>query len=167
VLIVFAGLALCGCGKPPDAETAAASAKPAQPAILYSYAQASDLRVTPQLGAGWYQIEDGAWRWVAREAVVMLRPPASLPAPFEVRFTLAKGHVALTGPVTLTVLINDQPLVEQTYAKDGSYTLERMVMAGAIASSPVKVALRFDKARPPAPPDVRELAAIMVGVGFK
>ena len=55
------------CSAPKDATNPAAPPATAA-APQYAYAQTNDLRVAGQLSKGWYQVEDGAWRWMAKEA---------------------------------------------------------------------------------------------------
>ena len=156
----------CGGNPPEDAKGAAPTSGPARP--LYTYAQMNDLRVAPQLGMGFYAIEEGGWRWMAREARMMLRAPEGPKAQFEVRLTLPKGQASALGPMTFSVLFNDKPFAETTYSADGDYTFTKDVPPGMLTQSPVHVTLRWNKARAPvAGGDARELAAVIVGVGFK
>lgn len=128
----------------------------------------NDLRVAPQLGMGFYSIEEGGWRWMAKEARLMLRAPESPKAQFEVRLTLPKGQVSTQGAMSLSVLFNDKPFADTTYTVDGDYTFTKDVPPGLLTQAPVQVTLRWNKARPPNPNgDARELAAVIVGVGFK
>ena len=167
-LIIPLLLILGGCSRPEDAQDSAAETPKGRAETKYSYAQTSDLRVASQLGPGWYQIEDGGWRWMAREAQLTLRVPETGPAQFEVRLTFPKGHMALTGPVKFSVLFNDQPFAEETYTKDGDYKLTKDVPPGILTHGPMRVTLRLSKARPPGMGgDLRELGAVVVGVGFK
>jgi hypothetical protein len=153
-----------GCSRPQDAQTAE---PPPRPEAQYSYAQANDLRVTPQLVSGWYPVEDGGWRWMAGEAKVLLRTPQPA-TQFEVRLTLPKGRIKATGPVKFSVILNDQTLAEETYSADDSYTLTKSIPPGMVTNSPTHVILRVDKPVPPVPGgDQRELGAIIIGVGFK
>jgi hypothetical protein len=105
---------------------------------------------------------------MAREAHVLLRP---LPgqANFELRFTLPKNHVATIGaPLKLDVLLNNRPLTEAAYTTDGDYILTRSVPPELLTQGTVHVTLRWSKARPPGfDGDIRELGAIVLGVGFR
>ncbi len=163
--IFFASLLLlAGCSRPQDSQSFEA---PRQE-VLYSYAQTNDLRVAPQLVSGWYPVEEGAWRWMSKEAQVMLRTPEPPPAHFEVRLTLSKPHLATTGPVTLTILLNDKPFTEEKYAASGSYTLSKSIPPGLLTKEPTRVTLRVDKVVGPIQGgDQRELGAIILGAGFK
>ena len=160
---------LPGCGgTPPEdaAKNAAPASGPAKP--LYSYAQMNDLRVAPQLGMGFFAIEEGGWRWMAKEGRLMLKTPDAPKTQFEVRLTLPKGQVSSLGAMTLSVLFNDKPFAETTYSADGDYTFTKDVPPGTLVQSPVQVTLRWNKARAPGlGGDARELAAVVVGVGFK
>jgi len=171
ISIAFLTLALFAagaCRKPKDAPNPAAPASSAANP-LYAYAQTNDVRVAPQFTKGWYAIEDGAWRWMSKESETVLKNPQTYPSQFEVRFVLPKGTVAsVGGPVTLTVLLNDKPLGEETYPNDGSYIFQKTIPPGALGPEPVHVTLRVNKTKGPVPGgDIRELGAIVEGVGFK
>jgi hypothetical protein len=171
ISIAFLALAMFGagaCSRPKDVPSPAAPVATAE-APLYAYAQTNDLRVAPQFTKGWYGVEDGGWRWMARESETVLKNPQTFPAQFEVRLALPKGTMAnVGGPVTFTVLVNGQPLGEETYPKDGSYVFQKTIAPGALGSELVRVTLRVNKAKAPVPGgDIRELGAIIEGLGFK
>lgn len=173
LLLLIAGLVVLGAcgGSPPEDAPKTAPAASGPPKPQYSYAQMNDLRVAPQLGTGWYSVEEGSWRWMAKEAQLNLRAPDSATPQFEVRFSLPKGQVSSLGAMKLAVLFNDKPFAEENYTADGDYTLTKAVPAGTLTpQEAVRVTLRWSKARPPnSNPggDLRELAAVVVGVGFK
>lgn len=168
ILIVLL-LCLGACGRAPQQPgevSQPAEARRVEP--QYAYAQTNDLRVAPQLISGWHPVEDGAWRWMSREAQAVLRAPENSPAEFEVRLAFPKGHVAITGPVTFSVLFNDKPFAEQTYTADGNYSLTKTLPAGLLTREPVRVTLRVSKPRPAGTGgDLRELGAVILGLGFK
>jgi hypothetical protein len=159
---------LTACSKPKDAESPAAPAATTV-APLYSYAQTNDLRVAPQLTTGWYGVEDGAWRWMAKESAATLKNPGVLPAQFEVRLTIPKPLMdSAGGPITFTVTLDGKPLGEEIYKKDGAFVFEKTVQPGMLTPGPVSVTLAVSKAKPGDPKgDVRELGAIVEGFGFK
>jgi hypothetical protein len=168
ILIVFSAVFIVGCSKPKDAPPAIPLVSTAE-TPLYAYAQTNDLRVAPQFTKGWYGVEDGAWRWMSKESETVLKNPQTYPAQFEVRLALPKGTVATVGgPVTLSVLINGKALGEETYSKDGGYIFQKTVAPGVLGPEPVKVTLRVNKVKAPVPGgDIRELGAIIEGLGFK
>ena len=169
-LLLAGGLILlsaCGGAPPEDASKATPPASGA-PKAQYSYAQMNDLRTAPQLGSGWYSVEEGAWRWMAKEAQLSLRTPDNETPQFEVRFTLPKGQVSSLGPMKLTIVMNDKTVAEEVYSADGDYTFTKAVPPGTLTKEPVRIILRWNKARAPVPGgDARELAAVVVAVGFK
>jgi hypothetical protein len=138
---------------------------PADP--QYSYVSMNDPNASPQLGNGWYVLEGGSWRWMAREAHVLLRPLAGQ-ANFELHFNLSRDHVATVGgPLQLDVLLNDRLLTEATYTTDGDYVLSSRVPPELLTPGTVHVTLRWSKAKPAGVAgDMRELGAIVQGVGF-
>jgi hypothetical protein len=167
-LLLAALLVTSACSKPKDAASPAAPAA-TTPAPLYSYAQTNDLRIAPQLVKGWYGVEDGAWRWMAKESQASLKNPGVFPAGFEVRLTLPKPIADAVGmPVTFTVLLDGKVLGEEVYQQDGAFIFEKTVQPGMLSPGPVAVTLRVNKAKPPVPGgDARELGAVIAGFGFK
>jgi len=166
--LLAAILAASACSRPKDAESPAAPVTtPFTP--LYSYAQTNDLRIAPQLTKGWYGVEDGAWRWMAKESEGSLKNPGVFPAQFEVRLTVPKSIMDTVGaPITFTVLLDGKPLGEEVYKHAGAFVLDKTVPPGMLSPGPVQVTLRVSKAKPPVPGgDIRELGAIIEGFGFK
>ncbi len=164
---LFLGLSACS-GAPGAGPGPATPSEGPRPEPRYSYIRTNDLRAAPQLLSGWYQVEEGSWRWMARRSEAVLAAPKRSPSKFEVELALPNGHLALTGPVKLTVLFNHQWFAEQTYAAEGPGALGRTVPPGLLVSGPLLVTLEVNKARPPGVGgDQRELGAIVLGLGFK
>jgi hypothetical protein len=166
--LTLSALLLAACNKPKDVVNPVAPAATAV-APQFSYAQANDVRVAPQFTKGWYGVEDGAWRWMAKESETTLKNPGVFPAQFEVRLTIPKPIMDAVGaPVTFTVLLDGKPLGDAVYKQDGAYIFEKTVPPGMAPPGPITVTMRVDKAKPPVNGgDARELGAIIEGLGFK
>ena len=150
-------------------DTASPAGEPVrpQPAPPLAYLKMGDLRSRPQLLSGWYAIEDGAWRWMGRQAEVMLRAPAGAPARFAMQLFFPPNHMArANGPVTVAVSMNGKPLARQTYSEPGSYRLLVTVPAGRPAFPADKVTIRLSRAVPPSGSELRELGAVVTELGF-
>jgi hypothetical protein len=126
-----------------------------------------DLRSKPQLVSGWYPIEDGAWRWMGKQAEVVLRTPADPALRFEMQLFFTPGYMqSAGGPVTVSIRVNDKPLTKPSYFAPGSYRLEAPVPAGLATFPTSTVSIRLNRALPPSGSELRELGAIVSELGF-
>jgi hypothetical protein len=132
-----------------------------------SYLNMGDLRSKLQLGPGWYPIEDGAWRWMAKQAEVVLRTPAGARMNFEMSLYFPPGYMqSAGGPVTVSIRVGSKPLTRQSYFAPGSYRLSAMVPASLITLTASTVNIRLNRALPPSGSEQRELGAIVSELGF-
>jgi hypothetical protein len=111
-----------------------------------------------QIVSGIYSLEDNRYRWMSRNAVVVLRSP---PAPLPLRAVFAIPGQARARRVTL--LLDSREVVSKAYSGPGSYTLESEPVrpAGAEASVEIRIDQTFS-----APGDARELGIVLTAVGF-
>ncbi len=157
--------AACGRRGAPEAEKTAGRA-PGAPAG-FSYINTGDLRAKPQLIAGWHSIEDGAWRWMAREAEAVVLVPRRAPANFELRLFFPPDHMSKAGgPVIVSLLLNGALFAQETYAEPGGYVLRKPVPPGILAAGAANLKIRLNRAVPPGDVDKRELGAVVQGFGF-
>ena len=132
-----------------------------------SYLNMGDIRSKPQLTGGWYPVEDGAWRWTAKEAEAVLRVPARSGVAFEMQLFFMPDYMKLAGsPVTVSVFINDKPLTEENYVQPGGYRLAKAVPHDLMSSTAAKVSIRLNRMLPPTGPDERELGVVVERLGF-
>lgn len=111
-----------------------------------------------QIVSGVYQLENDAWRWMGKEAVILLKPPAK-PSPLVVRFVIPDGAPARK----IGIAVNDQVMTTQAYSTPGSFTLQTEKTNPPGDS--VKVTISVDKIFSPQS-DRRELGVILTEVGF-
>ena len=149
-----------------NSDSPAAAGGAAKPAEL-SYLNLGDIRTRPQLLSGWYAVEDGGWRWMAKEAKVELRRPADPQPGFEVELFFPPDYMKRVGGfVTVYVTLNDQPLIRQSYAQAGGHRLAAPVPRERLASPVVRVGIRLSRAMPPSGSEQRELGAVVSRLGF-
>lgn len=154
-----------GSDEPTAPLTRSATAPVSDPSL--SYLHLGDLRARPQLLGRWYPIEDGGWRWMGKQAQAVLRTPQESPVDFELRLFFPKAHPQRAGgPVTVSVLLEDDLLVERTYRAAGAYTIRQPVPPGSLPHPVTRVSIRLDRAVPPTGEDRRELGAVVLGFGF-
>jgi hypothetical protein len=98
--------------------------------------------------------------WMSRSAIVVLKSPEA-PAPLSVTFYIPDNAPARH----VWLLLDGQEVASQTFAAPGKYDLA--------TSGPIKppgptatVEIRVDRTFT-APPDIRDLGMVLIGVGFK
>jgi hypothetical protein len=112
-----------------------------------------------QIVSGVYQLEGGGWRWMARSATILLKPP-DRPEPLFVRFTIPDASPARQ----VTIALNGQVVASQTYPSPGAYVLSSAPLRPSGDSAEFSITL--DKVFS-APGDSRELGIILSEAGFK
>jgi len=107
-----------------------------------------------QIVSGVYQLENNEWRWMAKTAVILLKPPAS-PTPLLVRFFVPNEAKARE----IRIIVSDKVIATKTIAP-GTFTL---------ASPPInasKITISVDQTFS-IQSDSRELGVILTEVGFQ
>ncbi len=141
----------------------------AAPADLTSSLQLGAASSESQLLAGFYSIEQNAWRWTAKKFSVLLRPPAgaaAMGANVSFQFYLPDVQVEQFGAFTLSGNVDGYPLPSHTYTKPGRYTYSASVPREALKPHQVTVNLHFDKVAVGLNGDHRELAVVASAIGF-
>jgi hypothetical protein len=136
---------------------------------LASVVQMNDRTMGSQLVSGFYEIEQSAWRWTARQFAVNLRPPAHAAqggAMLELHLTVPPPSIQKLGSITLSASVGGAALAPETYAKAGEYIYRRGVPASSLAGDTVRVDFQLDKAIPPGEVDKRELGVVVASVGL-
>ncbi len=130
----------------------------------FSRIDVADVRSGEQLLSGFYQIENGTWRWTARQFSAALRPPEGAEqrgATLQLQFYIPESQIESLGPVTLSANTEGYILDPETFSKGGSYIYSRKIPVDALATSLLPVKFSFDKAIAPIAGDGRELGAIV------
>lgn len=109
------------------------------------------------------QLISGAWpndRWMSRSAVVLLKSPAA-PAPLGITFYIPNNAKARS----VWLMLDGKEVTSQSFPGPGKYDLlSQMPLAPTSASATVEI--RVDQTFT-APPDIRELGVVLIGVGFR
>jgi len=127
------------------------------PTLTYLPMNAPEAR--DQIISGLYEVESGAWRWMSRSAVVLLKSPAQ-PLPIEAVFTIPDAAPARH----VELLLDGRVAASETYGGPGAYTLKSppQPLAGETATVTLTVDRTFS-----APGDRRELGMVVAGIGFR
>jgi hypothetical protein len=112
-----------------------------------------------QIISGLYDVESGAWRWMAESAVVLLKSPAQ-PLPLEAVFTIPDPAPARH----VELLLNGRVVASATYGGPGAYTLKSppQAPAGETATATLTVDRTFSVSG-----DRRELGVVVASIGFR
>lgn len=171
----YALLTLCGastfflgCRAPESIPVETIEEAPVAP--LAPMVHAADPKAAFQLVKGFYEIEQNAWRWTAREFAVTLRPPARADekgAVLRLKLTVPEPVIAKLKSVRLSARVGDSLLDPEAYSKPGEYLYTREVPASALGGDAVTVEFTLDKALPPGEVDQRELGIVVTSVGLE
>jgi hypothetical protein len=129
----------------------------------------NDPRAVGQLLSGFYDIEDGSWRWTGKQFLVELATPLGAGgrgATLELQLTVPPIVIERNQGVTVSASVDGNVLPPETYTKAGEYLYKRDVPASLLAKDTVKVAFEVDKTLPPGGVDARELGVIATTVGL-
>lgn len=135
-----------------------------EPPHLLSTISTADPHAAPQLLSGWYQVEQNAWRWTARNFAAVLRPPpasATLGATLELRFAVPDVVITRLKSVTMSASIGDLRFAPQIYRQPGRQVYLREVPPNVLSGDSVRVDFSLSKAVPPSQGDRRELGVIV------
>jgi hypothetical protein len=135
---------------------------------------AADPRAAFQLTKGFHEVENGGWRWSAKDFSAALKPPlgaAQKGAGLVLKFSVVDASLAKLGPMTLTAHVGATACPAQQYAKAGAFEYRCDIPASTIAAVPagtlVPVDFSLDKAIAPTDTDARELGLVVAMVGFE
>jgi hypothetical protein len=168
--VVAAALVLCACQATPEKKSEAPQPAAQSTGALASAVHTGDPKSAAQLAAGFYGIEDNAWRWTAKSFAVILHPPAGAAqrgATLQLRFSVPAAVTQQVGPITLAASIAGAALPPETYSQPGQYVYKRDVSAALLGADPVRVDFQLDKALKPSGQDLRELGVVAVSVGLE
>lgn len=128
-----------------------------------------DPRSAQQLVSGFYDIEDGSWRWTGKQFVVELGTPlgaAGRGATLALRLTIPAVVIEKNQSVTLTAAVDGNLLPPETYTKPGEYTYTQDVPASLLGRDSVKVGFEVDKPFHPGGGDERVLGVIAISASL-
>lgn len=156
-----------GCHKKRNAEPQAAVEEAPR---LATTVHTGDAKSAPQLVSGFYDIEDGAWRWTGKQFTVELGVPVGAGqagAALELDFTIPDVVIQKSKNVTLAASVDGNTLPPETYTKAGEYAYQREVPAALLKGSSVKVTFTLDKTIQAGGGDLRDLGVVATSVGLK
>lgn len=105
------------------------------------------------------------WRWTGKNPSIRLNTPPNLHRAFRIEFVIPEQGFRVTGPVTLTFLVNGHVLDRKRYAAAGTYVFEKDVPSEWIATGDVTLGAEIDKVLPA--PSGPPYGFLMVAIGLK
>jgi hypothetical protein len=140
-----------------------------QTQMLASSIYAGDPNVASHFAKGFYDVEEGAWRWTGKEFAVDLSAPLHSDqkgAQLVMKLAVPDAVIQKLTSVQLTASVAGYKLAPQIYTKSGQYTYTRDVPADKLQSDVVRIDFSLDHTLPPSQTDVRELGIIVSEVGL-
>jgi hypothetical protein len=106
------------------------------------------------------------WRWTNHKAAFRFWPLLDTNATVELDISVADVTLAQTGPVTVTVLANNQQIGSERYARAGRYLLRYEVPMPSLPDRPLDLTLVVE---PPwiSPADHTDLGVILASVSVR
>jgi hypothetical protein len=109
------------------------------------------------------QLISGVWpndRWMSLSAVVLLKSPA-VPEPLGITFYIPNHAKARS----VSLMLDGKEVTTQSFPGPGKYDLlSQMPLAPTSATATVEISVDQTFT---APPDIRELGVLLIGVGFR
>jgi hypothetical protein len=91
-------------------------------------------------------IQTDSWRWTGKRPTVRVRVGSGENLRYTIDFAIVDATLQVTGPVTVTFLVNDRALDRVRYARAGSQHFEKAVPSGWVtAGEDVTVGAEVDK----------------------
>ena len=111
-------------------------------------------------------LEASTWRWTGKRPTVQVRMPSGENLRYIIDFALVETTLQVTGPVTLSFLVNNRVLDRARYAGAGSQHFEKPVPPGWVtAGQDVTVGAEIDKLWV-SPDNGAKLGMILVRIGL-
>jgi hypothetical protein len=136
---------------------------------LATMVHVADPRASSQLISGFYDIEQGSWRWTGKKFSVVLAIPenvAQKKISLVFKMAVPEPVIQQLKSVTLTASVNGVALAPESYRKPGEYVFTREVDAKALGGASAQVEFALDRVLAPGANDSRELGLVATSVGF-
>ena len=161
---------LCACGNLPEPY-----APPAQRPLFESPTEAVRVLNMADADAERHIVQDidaalqgNTWRWTGKRPTIRLHPNSNQKLVYSMDFAIAESTFQKTGPVTLSLFVNDHVLDRLRYASPGRRRVEKAVPAEWLrANEDTTLGAEIDKVWMPAQPGVAPLGFILVSLGLE
>jgi len=161
-------LLVFGCNRKPKAKQPTYVVEE-EKTTLSSVVHVADPKAASQLLTGFYDIEQGSWRWTGKKFSVVLAIPENVTqkkVSLVFKMAVPEPVIQQLKSVTLTATVNGTALPPETYRKAGEYVFTRDVDAKSLGGASAQVEFTLDKALGPVGNDSRELGLVATSIGF-
>ncbi len=111
-------------------------------------------------------LQSGTWRWTQQRPTMMFTIPTTKGQEFSSDFTIAELTFKETGPVTISILINDHLLDKTTYTNSGNQHFEKAVPEAWLHLKTENVVVMETDKIWTAPQDKATFGFILTNAGF-
>jgi hypothetical protein len=139
-------------------------------ATLSSVVHVADPKTAPQLVKGFYDVEQGSWRWTMGKFSVNLRTPAGAQqngAKLVLKCVAHEAVLKKVNAVTLSAKVGAAALAPETFSKPGDQEYVRDIPASAFTGDNVTIDFTLDKFLPSGAVDNRELGLIVTSIALE
>ena len=113
-------------------------------------------------------LQGNTWRWTGKRPTIRLHPNSNQKLVYSMDFAIAESTFQKTGPVTLSLFVNDHVLDRVRYTSPGRRRIEKPVPAEWLrANEDTTLAVEIDKVWTPAQTGGAPLGFILVALGFE
>jgi len=161
---------LCGCGNLPEpyappAQRPFFDAPPEAARILNMADADAESHFVQDISAS---LEGNAWRWTGKRPTIRLHLNSKQKLVYSIDFEIAQSTFQQTGPVTLSLFVNDHLLSRVRYVTPGRRRVEKPVPAEWLEPDRnATLAAEIDKVWTPPQPGGAPLGFILVGLGLE
>ena len=161
---------LCGCGNLPEPYAPPAQRPffeaPAEVVRILNMADAdAESHFVQDIGAA---LQGNTWRWTGKRPTIRLHPDSNQKLMYSIDFAIADSTFQQTGPVTLSLLVNDHLLDRVRCASPGRRRVEKPVPAEWLrANQEVTLAAEIDKLWTPPQQGGTPLGFLLIALGLE
>jgi hypothetical protein len=161
---------LCGCGNLPEpyappAQRLLFEAPPEAVRVLNMSDADAERHFVQDIAA---ELQGNTWRWTGKRPTIRLHLDSTQKLVFSIDFAIPESTFQQTGPVTLSLFVNDHLLDRVRYASPGRRRLEKPVPADWLQpKADATVSAEIDKVWTPPQPGAPPLGFILVALGFE
>ena len=161
---------LCGCGNLPEPY-----APPTQRPFFEASPEAAHIINMADADAESHFVQDisreldgDTWRWTGKRPTIRMRAGSNQKLVYSIDFTIAGATFEHTGPVTVSLFVNDHFLDRVRYTSPGRRRLEKPVPAEWLEPDQnATLAAEIDKVWTPPLPGATPVGFILVALGFE
>jgi hypothetical protein len=161
---------LCGCANLPEpyappAQRPFFEAPPEAARILNMADADAESHFVQDISA---ELEGNTWRWTGKRPTIRLHLHSNRKLEYSIDFTIADSTFQQTGPVTLSLFVNDHLLDRVRYTSPGRRRVERPIPAEWLEpDQDATLAAEIDKVWTPPQPGGTRLGFVLVALGLE